>query len=422
MSKFIFKSYDFNKVDYTANFNYGFDDGRNFTETVKFEGGGEYNEEALDRALFLTFILAGTSYYKTFPTRDVELSQSIDDWQTAFFNSVYQKGLGQFAYENGLSRDDLVHFETSERSRVGAVDYEGHGILALQSGGKDSLLVASLLEEKGTEFTSLYVSSTNHYPAVLRDIGSKLVICNRMIDRDGLKSALKDGAKNGHVPVTYIIQSLAVIQAILLNKRDILTSIAHEGEEPHDYIGDLKVTHQWSKTWAAEVAFSEYVKRYISAGLRIGSPLRCYSELKVAELFVGHAGETYGHMFSSCNLANYKQGSDNSILTWCGKCPKCVNSYLLFAPFVPADELKVVFGGRDLFTDSQLVDTFKGLLGIDGFIKPFECVGEVDELRLAYHLALKTGGFQTLPFDVPDSSFDYQKTYPAQDWAAEMLQ
>ncbi len=422
MSKFVFKSYDFDKADCTASFNYGFDDGRNFTEIVKFEGGGGYNEEALDRALFLAFVLIGTSYYKTFPTRDVELSQPIDEWQAAFFNRVYQEGLGQFAYENGLSRDDLAHFEASQRPPADAVTYDGHGILALQSGGKDSLLTASLLQEKGKQFTSWYVSSGNHHPALLDEIGSKLMICTRRIDREGLKKASADGAKNGHVPVTYIIQSLAVIQAILLNKSDIVTSIAHEGEEPHVYIGDLAVTHQWSKTWAAEIAFSEYVGRYISAGLRIGSPLRRFSELKVAELFVKHAGEAYGHLFSSCNAANYKQGSDNSNLFWCSKCPKCANSYLLFAPFMPADELKNVFGGRDLFADSDLEETFKGLLGIDGFIKPFECVGEIDELRLAYHLALKTGGYQNLPFDVPDSSFDYQKTYPAQDWAVRMLQ
>ncbi len=223
-------------------------------------------------------------------------------------------------------------------------------------------------------------------------------------------------------PITYIVQSIGVIQAILLGKADILASVAHEGEEPHHHIGNLPVTHQWSKTWSAETAFAEYVQRYISADIRIGSPLRGYSELKVAEQFVEHGWEKYGHIFSSCNIANYGQGSDNTTLKWCGNCPKCANSYLLFAPFLPSGELKSIFNGQNLFTKLTLEQSFKGLLGIDGVPKPFECIGEIDELRLAYRLALERGGYDSLPFEVPKSSFDYTQTYPAQTWAVKMLQ
>ena len=51
-----------------------------------------------------------------------------------------------------------------------------------------------------------------------------------------------------------------------------------------------------------------------------------------------------------------------------------------------------------------------------------ECIGEIDELRLAYHMAQERGGYESLPFDVPKSDFDYMKVYPAQDWAVKMLQ
>ena len=56
----------------------------------------------------------------------------------------------------------------------------------------------------------------------------------------------------------------------------------------------------------------------------------------------------------------------------------------------------------------MLTETFKGLLGIDGVMKPFECVGEVDELRLAYHMAQKIHDYK-LPFNVPSTDFDYKK-------------
>jgi hypothetical protein len=142
----------------------------------------------------------------------------------------------------------------------------------------------------------------------------------------------------------------------------------------------------------------------------------------VAELFVKHSWESYGHEFSSCNVANYQQGEDNTELKWCGNCPKCANSYLLFAPFLPAGELKSIFNGQDLFAKASLELIFKGLLGIDNVPKPFECVGEIDELRLAYHRCQLKGDYQPLPFSVPDSAFDYMQTYPAQEWAVKMLQ
>ena len=93
----------------------------------------------------------------------------------------------------------------------------------------------------------------------------------------------------------------------------------------------------------------------------------------------------------------------------------------MFAAFLPVGELTSIFGGQDLFAKESLIDTFKGLLGIDNFIKPFECVGEIDELRLAYHKAQSRGGYAALSFEVPSSSFDYQATYPAQDWAKRLI-
>lgn len=422
--KFIFDSYTFDPTSLTARFNYTFDDGRQFQETIIYKEAKQYDEKVLDRALFLAFVLIGTSYYKTFPTQDVIFANhTIDSDQAEFFNSIYQEGLSQFAFENNLTRDQLAHFTSSaEQTTDGSMVYEGSGMLALESGGKDSLLVASLLQEAGQVFTPWYVTSAEDHPQVLDHFDSPLLTTLRLLDHDNLQRALNEGGRNGHVPVTYILESLALIQAILLCKNTIVVSIAQEGEEAHEWIGDLPINHQWSKTWGAEQAFASYVENYVATGFQIGSPLRQYSELKVAELFAQHAWPQFGHSFSSCNIINYQQGHMNTTLGWCGECPKCANSYLLFAPFVEATELQSLFNNQDLFVKPLLVETFKGLLGIDGVMKPFECVGEIDELRLAYHMAISKGGYQPLPFEVPESTFDYTKTYPAQTWVVGMLQ
>jgi len=416
---FIFESYSFDGKSGKASFRYSFAGGQSFEEVIQYEPAQEdYDIAVLDRALFLAFSIIGTSYLKTFPTRTAIFKyHQIDAQQADFLNKVYGEGLSQFAYENDLTRDDLPVFTATTDEEPDPIHYDGDGMLVLQSGGKDSLLVASLLQSAERKFTPWYLSSSEHHPAVLDELGAPLQTTLRYIDTAGLAQAATDGGKNGHVPVTYIVQSLALIQAILLGKNKVLVSIAHEGEEPHAMIGDMPVTHQWSKTWEAEQLFAHYVDTYVSPNLRIGSPLRDMSELRVAELFVRNAWAKYGHSFSSCNRANYMQGADNSHLQWCGDCPKCANSFILFAPFLAAEDLKEIFAGQDLFAKPSLQETLKGLLGVDDVMKPFECVGEIDELRFAYHLAQEKGGYQPVSFAVPVATFDYKASYPAQDWA-----
>ncbi|MBR2989730.1 hypothetical protein IKF40_02260 [Candidatus Saccharibacteria bacterium] len=413
---FRFSGYDFDQESFLASFRYQGPDGTPFCEKVQFKKT-DYDfskKEILDRALFLAHIIIGTSYYKAHPTPDVSLDAKLDAFQANFFSTIYQEGLSQFAYENNLTRDNLAHFITNNEVTTSTnLDYhQTGGILCGQSGGKDSLLVAKLLTNSGKPWTAIMVSNTENYPKVIDKTGAKnfeLII--RKIDTENLK---KSAGLNGHVPVTYINMAIMLIQAILNGDNYILTSIGHEGAEPHAYIGDLPINHQWSKTWEAEQLFSEYVHKYISENIHIGSPLRKYSELKIAELFAKNCWADYGHDFSSCNVANYKQGADNRTLSWCSLCAKCANSYLLFAPFLAPEELNLLFDEhKSLFEKPELFDDFKGLLGLDGVMKPFECIGEIAELRAAYHL--KKPGFSDLPFDVPVSDFDYQKTYPASE-------
>lgn len=150
----MFENYEFEPTTATARFRYSFDSGAAFSEELTFGAveGRLYNADVMDRVLFLAFILIGISYYKTAPTRKVALrAGSLDAWQADFFSMVYQEGLSQFAFENSLTRNDLAHFESVGSSTM-AVPYDGDGIVSLQSGGKDSLLVARMLEEAGREF------------------------------------------------------------------------------------------------------------------------------------------------------------------------------------------------------------------------------------------------------------------------------
>lgn len=421
--EFIFEAYNFNHETSTAEFHYSFDGVRQFVEKVQFNSKFEksVNQQVLDSALRLAFYVVGTSYYKTFPTKAVVFKVAQPDQaQAKFLQEVYTNGMSQFIFENNLTLGDVVSFEGSGANET-ATAYLGEGVLALQSGGKDSLLMASLLQENTVAYKTLYITSSDSYPAVLDALHAEVRTVKRTLDTAALKNAVSDGALEGHVPITYIVESFALIDAVLHGENKVLASIGAEGGEAHEHVGDLAVNHQWSKTWEAEQMLASYVENYVSADIKVGSPLRGYSELKIAELFVKKCWNKFGHSFSSCNLANYKQGENNSELTWCGECPKCANSYLLFAPFVEPAELQSLFGGQDLFAKQSLGETFKGLLGIAGVMKPFECVGEVDELRLAYHMAQQRyPGVYNLPFEVPASDFDYNKINPTQDWSSQL--
>ncbi len=421
---FVFEDMSFDPESAIATFQYSFDSQRFFKETVKFSQSQIVpNKLVFESALELAFWIAGVSYYKSFPTTSVIFkTNSPSREQARFLSTVYSDGLSQFIFENKLGLDQMATFIGNERTVV-AKSYEGEGVVLLQSGGKDSLLLATLLKKHSIAYQPWYISSSQKYPRVLDQLEFPLTTATRTIDVEGLKLALQEGGLNGHVPVTYIVLSLALVQAVLGNKDTILAAIGVEGEEPHAYVDDHPVNHQWSKTWTAEKLFLKYVEQFISVDLRIGSPLRALSELRISELFAEHCWGKYGDSFSSCNSANYQQGSDNTILTWCGSCPKCANSYLLFAPFISISKLQSVFFGQDLFAKSELTETFKGLLGIDDVMKPFECVGEVAELRLAYHMALQKHGSKitALPFKVPKSDFDYKKPHESQAWTQTLL-
>ena len=78
MSQFVFDKWEFDKDSRIATFRYSFTDSNfAFTERVSFVSGENgYDDQALTRALDLAHLLIGTSYFKAFPTPEVDLRGS----------------------------------------------------------------------------------------------------------------------------------------------------------------------------------------------------------------------------------------------------------------------------------------------------------------------------------------------------------
>jgi UDP-N-acetyl-alpha-D-muramoyl-L-alanyl-L-glutamate epimerase len=142
--------------------------------------------------------------------------------------------------------------------------------------------------------------------------------------------------------------------------------------------GTGEVNHQWSKGWAFERAFGDYVQTHIAADLKYYSLLRPLSELAVARQFA--KTDRYDAHFSSCNR-NFHILGERPVNRWCGVCPKCHFVFLALAPFMPKPRLVGIFG-RNLLDDPTQIPGYDALLEFQDH-KPFECVGEGRESRAA---------------------------------------
>ncbi len=424
MKQFIFDSYSFDAKTSTAEFNYRFDNELHFSEKTIFPTSAEsFDAELLDAALRHAFLILGITYFRSYPDVEIviqpfELSQK----QADYFNSIYRNGLGEFWFVNNLSPDVFKGFSAGSSDPDAPRPYGGDGILLLSTGGKDSLLSSLLLQKAKKSFTPIFLSRDNYYPLMLDKItGQPPLLLDRRIDWAQRREIAAGGGLIGHVPFSAMIASLFLIAAVLNNKNIVVASNESSANEGNAKIGDFVANHAWSKSYEYELMLQDYIHAFMSPDLQYVSLLRAYTDLYISEQFVALGWEKYGHLFASCNRANYKQGAQTQELKWCAECDKCANSWLTLAPFLPPSELIHLFG-RNLIKDPAMKQNFLDLLGL-GEHKPFECVGTEEELRVAYHMA--SGKYTEYVFDGVDvpraDDYDYKHLDEQQPLAVELL-
>ena len=401
MSKFqtfIFNDYSFNADDMTATFTYSFDDKVHFTETLSWKNLEltDYNEQTFDRALELLHVTLGVSYYKAYVAKEMQINWGeLTSDQAAFFDDLYKNGLGEFIYRNSLSFSDIAPFPSgADMHKLPRATKASGGAIVPMSGGKDSLLTAEILKSSEMAFKPLFMTTDGNYPEAIRQFGTPVLV-TRQISKQLLEENA-EGAYNGHVPFSAILGAILAATAVLGGFTEIVLSHERSADEATLTYDSRDVNHQYSKSSKFESALSGYINNHVSDQLHYFSLLRTLSELQIHELFVNRGlFEKYAGLWTSCNVANYKQGNDTSKLTWCSSCSKCANAFLLFAPFVRKDQLLQMFNGKNLATNKVLESEFQQLIGLNES-KPFECVGEVNELREAARMAVNVGEWSEL--------------------------
>ena len=367
---------------------YAFDDGPELTETVTIPGApfvlDEARDAAVQRALRLLHLIAGISYFNAAVPREIRIDgYAIDAATAALLETVYLNGLGEFAYRNGLDLRGKIRFpaDAAAETAAPAQRLRGEALVAI-GGGKDSLVSIEALRRAGVAETVTWIGGSQLIAACAERTGLPTLNIQRALAPE-LFEYNRQGAWNGHIPVTAVNSAILVLAALLRGAGQVVFSNEHSASYGSmivaaDGSGTNEVNHQWSKGWAFEQAFGEHVERFVAADLHYYSLLRPLSELAVARQFA--RTDRYDAYFSSCNR-NFHILGERPANRWCGVCPKCHFVFLALAPFMPKLRLLGIFG-RNLLDDESQAGGFDALLEFHDH-KPFECVGEGRESRAA---------------------------------------
>lgn len=347
---------------------------------------------AVAAALRLLHLIAGVSYYKAAAPSLIECADGPLDAETAdFIAGVYENGLGEFAYRNGLNLRGHLQWPRGgvpqaaapalglERSSAGTgpVGVWPSRTLVAIGGGKDSLVSIEALRAFGTTPTVTWIGNSPLIAACAERTGLPTLTISRALAPE-LFAFNREGALNGHIPVTAVNSAILVLAALLTGHGSVVFSNEHSASYGSLIPGTGEVNHQWSKGWAFERAFAALVRAQVAADFDYVSLLRPFSELAVARQFARL--KRYDAHFSSCNR-NFHLLGEKPSQRWCGACPKCHFVFLALAPFMPKPRLLGIFG-RNLLDEASLAPAYDALLEIVGH-KPFECVGEGRESRAA---------------------------------------
>jgi len=301
-------------------------------------------------------------------------------------------GLAELAHTNGLGPlDGTVRVVGEDRAPAAAHTPRG-GELVTIGGGKDSAVTAVAAARAhagaaqgaaagagaGTAPLAFAVNPRAPMRTSAELAGLGLATAARRLDRTLLALNAR-GAIDGHVPITAIVTACALVAAAVTGRGTVLVSNEASAAEPTRIVDGWRVNHQWSKSPEFARLLAAAVDATTGGALRVVSPLAVVPELLVARAAAGVPGLTAAT--TSCNAGF---ALDATTTGWCGACPKCRFVQTMLAPFVARERL-VADLGFDALDDPAQLDDVAALL--DPATKPFECVGTVEEVRLALDLA-----------------------------------
>lgn len=395
--KFSYESYEFrhlsNALEIVFNFNL---DNKYFFRPVYSIPlkpaiiNNNLTEKDLAGIIFHIGMIELISYWKAACPKVVTIKPfTLNEDQKNWWKTLYFQGLGEFFFLNSIraSSDDFMNIvsESDGVNEKKSFNLDNSNIIPV-GGGKDSTVTIELLSETKEKNILLILNprkACNDTAETAGYASDQIIEIKRTIDPVLLKMN-DEGFLNGHTPFSALLAFVSLLAAAVAGKRNIL--LANESSANESTVCGSTVNHQYSKSYAFEKDFREYVNKYISEDFNYFSFLRPINELQIAKLFSQYP--KYHNIFRSCNA-----GSKTD--TWCGECPKCLFTAIILSPFISSTELNGIFG-KNILDDKKLLFYFKQLYGAEK-TKPFECVGTIDDVNVALVMTMQKNN-DAIPF------------------------
>lgn len=373
---------------------YAFEPGPRFEEILSFSAPLPAADSPLRpgfaAALDALHLAAGISYYKAFlPPNMIVAGGALSPAKAAFFQTLYENGLGEFSARNRIKAWERIAFPVADRPDPPPPSSPPSSSAALPrrsavlvGGGKDSLVSIEALRAGAEPMLLFAVNPKTPILACAEKSGLPFVSVRRQID-EGLFALNDQGALNGHIPITAIVSLIAAAAAFVYGFDTVVVSNERSANEGNlEYEGRI-VNHQYSKTLAFERMLAAYLHAHVAPELTYFSLLRPLSELHIAQAFA--EVDRYDAVFTSCNRA-FVLRPGAAPVRWCCDCPKCRFAFLILATAMGPQRLTAIFGAN-LLEDEKHLSGYEELSGLSGH-KPWECVGEIAESSAALlHLA-----------------------------------
>ncbi|MCX6926108.1 MAG: hypothetical protein NT154_23300 [Verrucomicrobia bacterium] len=268
---------------------------------------------------------------------------------------------------------------------VGAIE-----TLAFCGGGKDSLVSAKLLERIGEPFATFGYSH-----ACYGEAAHQHALIDRLVQhcagtehhRLRIFDTFADAPIRQVYPDVHEVLtaetpcSLFAALPVLMQHGHRTMVLAHErsantGNLIWDRTGE-DINHQWGKSYEAERLLNNYIRTELISNVSYYSLLQPVYDTTIFNLL-----RLNQHLITathSCNIAK----------PWCGRCPKCAYVWLNYMAYLDSERVCQTIPGN-LFEVEENQRWFFEMLGL-GEHTPFECIGQIEEVRLAFELCRRKG-------------------------------
>lgn len=256
-------------------------------------------------------------------------------------------------------------------------------------GGKDSLLASELLAEIGEPFDALEYSHS-----IYGRQSPQIELIDRLVDSTDARTRhriymydtstdLPLGKLGVYPRVGYVLAAetpaslfAALPVALAHGHRNLM--VAHErsantGNLVWPASGE-DINHQWGKSLEAEDMLAAYVRSNLAPEVDYFSLLQPVDDALIFASLRGTADRI--PLAHSCNVAK----------PWCMRCPKCAYVWICYKAWLPWGAVDAVFGGANLTDLEENQLWYRQMLGLESHT-PFDCIGQVDEVRLAFKMA-----------------------------------